>query len=74
MTCIKIFEGFEHKIKWKISHTRIKEGRKNMGENYGEPGRALGRHSQMERPGCYTTHLKVRTQNEKVKDNNKTSH
>jgi len=52
MTCIKIFEGFEHKIKWKISHTRIKEGRKNMGENYEEPGGALGRHSQMERPGC----------------------
>jgi len=25
MTCIKIFEGFECKIKWKISQTRIKE-------------------------------------------------
>jgi len=52
MTCIKIFEGFEHKIKWKISQTRIKEeGGKNMGENCGGRGGALGRHSQMERPG-----------------------
>lgn len=25
MTCIKKFEDFEHKIKWKISQTRIKE-------------------------------------------------
>jgi len=28
------------------------EGRKNMGENCGGPGGALGRNSQMERPGC----------------------
>jgi len=47
MTSIKIAEGFGHKIKWKISQTRIKEGRKNCGG----PGGALGRHSQMERPG-----------------------
>jgi hypothetical protein len=49
MTCIKKFEGFERKIKWKISQTRIKEEvredvkqkeEKNMRENYGGQGGA----------------------------------
>jgi hypothetical protein len=30
MTSTKTFEGFEHKIKWKISQTRIKGARKDV--------------------------------------------
>jgi len=62
------------KLNGKFPRQEPKKEEKNMGENCGGPGGALGRHSQMERPGRYTTHLKVRTQNEEVKDNNKTSH
>jgi len=43
MTYIKIFEGFEHKIKWKISQTRTKEGRKKHGRKLWRARRSFGK-------------------------------